>query len=59
MSNSYESDELLQQYLVFHYAPEQQFPYEFGGPMHLVFHSVALTMVLTGRSFQREVGHWI
>ena len=32
MSNPYESDELLQQYLVFHYgSPEQQFPYEFGG----------------------------
>jgi putative 4-mercaptohistidine N1-methyltranferase len=30
-SNSYESDELLQQYLVFHYASlEQQFPYGFG-----------------------------
>ena len=28
--NLYESDELLQQYLVFHYAhPEQQFPYKF------------------------------
>ena len=32
MSNPYESDELLQQYLVFHYGSlEQQFPYEFGG----------------------------
>ena len=30
--NPYETDELLQQYLIFHYAkPEEQFPYEFGG----------------------------
>jgi len=30
--NPYESDELLQQYLVFHYASgEEQFPYPFGG----------------------------
>jgi len=30
--NPYESDELLQQYLVFHYAkPAEQFPYDFGG----------------------------
>ncbi|MFT4901552.1 MAG: putative 4-mercaptohistidine N1-methyltransferase [Lentimonas sp.] len=30
--NSYESDELLQQYLIFHYAADaQQFPYSFGG----------------------------
>ncbi|MEN8661658.1 MAG: putative 4-mercaptohistidine N1-methyltransferase [Lentimonas sp.] len=32
MINPYESDELLQQYLVFHYATaEEQFPYPFGG----------------------------
>jgi len=32
MSNPYETDELLQQYLIFHYArPEEQFPYAFGG----------------------------
>lgn len=32
MSNPYESDELLQQYLVFHYASlQEQFPYAFGG----------------------------
>jgi len=32
MSNPYESDELLQQYLVFHYASgAEQFPYPFGG----------------------------
>ena len=30
--NPYESDELLQQYLIFHYASaEEQFPYDFGG----------------------------
>ena len=30
--NPYESDELLQQYLIFHYAKEkEQFPYSFGG----------------------------
>ena len=32
MDNPYESDELLQQYLIFHYARgEDQFPYAFGG----------------------------
>ncbi len=32
MNNPYESDELLQQYLVFHYATAtEQFPYPFGG----------------------------
>lgn len=36
--NLYESDELLQQYLVFHYASgEEQFPYEFGGSDALNF----------------------
>lgn len=36
--NPYESDELLQQYLVFHYATsEEQFPYEFGGSDALDF----------------------
>lgn len=36
--NPYESDELLQQYLVFHYATkEQQFPYPFGGADALHF----------------------
>jgi len=36
--NPYESDELLQQYLVFHYAkPEEQFPYGFGGADALDF----------------------
>ena len=36
--NSYESDELLQQYLVFHYAKYQdQFPYPFGGSDALGF----------------------
>jgi putative 4-mercaptohistidine N1-methyltranferase len=38
MINPYESDELLQQYLVFHYATaDQQFPYEFGGADALDF----------------------
>lgn len=38
MSNPYESDELLQQYLVFHYATaEEQFPYAFGGADALDF----------------------
>ncbi|MGJ8637975.1 MAG: putative 4-mercaptohistidine N1-methyltransferase [Opitutaceae bacterium] len=37
-SNPYESDELLQQYLVFHYATaEEQFPYPFGGADALDF----------------------
>lgn len=37
-SNPYESDELLQQYLIFHYASgEEQFPYEFGGSDALEF----------------------
>ena len=37
-SNPYESDELLQQYLVFHYAsPSEQFPYESGGRDGLEF----------------------
>lgn len=37
-SNPYESDELLQQYLVFHYATaEAQFPYPFGGADALHF----------------------
>ena len=32
LMNAYESDELLQQYLIFHYAAEhEQFPYGFGG----------------------------
>lgn len=36
--NPYESDELLQQYLVFHYAsPAEQFPYDFGGADALDF----------------------
>jgi len=36
--NPYESDELLQQYLVFHYAkPAEQFPYSFGGADALDF----------------------
>ncbi len=36
--NPYESDELLQQYLVFHYAsPKEQFPYDFGGADALDF----------------------
>lgn len=36
--NPYESDELLQQYLVFHYArAEEQFPYAFGGADALGF----------------------
>ncbi|WP_233246177.1 putative 4-mercaptohistidine N1-methyltransferase [Coraliomargarita sinensis] len=36
--NPYESDELLQQYLVFHYASaEEQFPYDFGGSDALDF----------------------
>lgn len=36
--NPYESDELLQQYLVFHYASaEEQFPYDFGGADALDF----------------------
>ena len=36
--NPYESDELLQQYLVFHYAnDEEQFPYTFGGADALGF----------------------
>lgn len=38
MSNLYESDELLQQYLVFHYgSAEEQFSYEFGGADALDF----------------------
>ncbi|WP_269527138.1 putative 4-mercaptohistidine N1-methyltransferase [Coraliomargarita parva] len=38
MSNPYETDELLQQYLIFHHAtPEQQFPYQFGGADALDF----------------------
>lgn len=38
MNNPYESDELLQQYLIFHYAtPEEQFPYAFGGADALDF----------------------
>jgi len=38
MNNPYESDELLQQYLVFHYASrEEQFPYDFGGADALDF----------------------
>jgi len=37
-SNPYESDELLQQYLIFHYAGgEAQFPYAFGGADALDF----------------------
>ncbi len=37
-SNPYESDELLQQYLIFHYAKAaEQFPYEFGGSDALDF----------------------
>lgn len=37
-TNPYESDELLQQYLVFHYATaEEQFPYSFGGADALGF----------------------
>jgi putative 4-mercaptohistidine N1-methyltranferase len=37
-SNPYESDELLQQYLIFHYAGEtEQFPYAFGGADALFF----------------------
>jgi len=36
--NPYESDELLQQYLIFHYAsPKEQFPYGFGGADALDF----------------------
>ena len=36
--NPYESDELLQQYLIFHYAAgEEQFPYAFGGADALDF----------------------
>jgi putative 4-mercaptohistidine N1-methyltranferase len=36
--NPYESDELLQQYLVFHYArPQEQFPYRFGAADALGF----------------------
>ncbi|HBM85954.1 MAG TPA: putative 4-mercaptohistidine N1-methyltransferase [Opitutae bacterium] len=36
--NPYESDELLQQYLIFHYASaEEQFPYAFGGADALDF----------------------
>jgi putative 4-mercaptohistidine N1-methyltranferase len=38
IENPYESDELLQQYLVFHYAnAEEQFPYPFGGADALDF----------------------
>ena len=38
IENPYESDELLQQYLVFHYAnAEKQFPYPFGGSDALDF----------------------
>ncbi len=37
-TNPYESDELLQQYLIFHYgSAEQQFPYPFGGADALNF----------------------
>ena len=36
--NLYESDELLHQYLIFHYASaEEQFPYPFGGSDALDF----------------------
>lgn len=38
LENPYESDELLQQYLIFHYATaEEQFPYDFGGADALHF----------------------
>lgn len=38
IENPYESDELLQQYLIFHYASaEEQFPYPFGGSDALDF----------------------
>lgn len=38
VDNPYESDDLLSQYLVFHYAPpEEQFPYSFGGKDGLDF----------------------
>ena len=49
MSNPYESDELLQQYLIFHYGSlEQQFPYTFEGLTRLVFRNAAPTMVQIG-----------
>ncbi|MGZ0656492.1 putative 4-mercaptohistidine N1-methyltransferase [Coraliomargarita sp. W4R53] len=49
--NPYESDELLQQYLVFHYASgEQQFPYAFGGGDALHFPT---RCALEGADFSR------
>jgi len=51
MSNPYESEELLQQYLVFHYAEaEEQFPYNFGGADALDFPK---RCVLEGPDFAR------
>ncbi|MFO8026101.1 MAG: putative 4-mercaptohistidine N1-methyltransferase [Opitutales bacterium] len=51
MSNPYESDELLQQYLVFHYAgAEEQFPYAFGGADALHFPK---RCALEGPDFER------
>ena len=54
-SNPYESDELLQQYLIFHYASaEEQFPYAFGGsdalgfPKRCVSEGVELGALPTG-----------
>ncbi|MDG1241440.1 MAG: putative 4-mercaptohistidine N1-methyltransferase [Opitutae bacterium] len=53
--NPYESDELLQQYLIFHYASgEEQFPYAFGGsdalgfPQRCVSEGVELAALPTG-----------
>lgn len=49
MSNPYESDELLQQYLVFHYAAaDEQFPYAFGGQDALGFPQRCAEAVLNG-----------
>ncbi|MEO0508931.1 MAG: putative 4-mercaptohistidine N1-methyltransferase [Verrucomicrobiota bacterium] len=51
--NPYESDELLQQYLVFHYATaENQFPYSFGGADALDFPK---RCALEGPDFDRLV----
>ncbi|MEM7791223.1 MAG: putative 4-mercaptohistidine N1-methyltransferase [Verrucomicrobiota bacterium] len=54
-ANLYESDRLLQQYLVFHYAtPEEQFPYDFGGadalnfPQRCVSEGIDLTKIPAG-----------
>ena len=58
--NPYETDELLQQYLVFHYAqPLEQLPYAFGPVDALDFPKRCAQEEFFWTTFKRGHAHWI